>query len=345
MVQVIVGDITTLEVDAIVNAANSELMVGGGVDQAIHQAAGPGLKNEIRSQHNYLPAGEAITTSGYLLPAKYVIHTVAPIWQGGNEGELAVLAECYKNSIARALEKNMRSIAFPSLGTGAFGIPIEQAAEVAIRMIAESVEPEDDLEVTFCCFSEEDFETYTSTIERLLKDAKAARVLPECHLCFHRLKWFAYGMMASPPDEDLYIMGGCMIGPGQPDLGCSNCGWEGREEDLGTIQGRVIFAVVDEESKSFVSGMIYEPGFAHSYMELVPHNAEFGRGLSLKVLEEIDAKAKTPSYWVASERDLLGGTLEKVLMGYETLTPEVMRFVGFREAEKRPKFVDREVKQ
>lgn len=341
MAQVIVGDITTLEVDAIVNAANSELMVGGGVDYAIHEAAGPGLKNEIRSQHNYLPAGEAITTSGYLLPAKYVIHTVAPIWKGGSEGELEVLAECYNNSIARALEKNMRSIAFPSLGTGAFGIPIEKAAEVAMKVIAESYEPEDDLEVTFCCYSEEDFEIYTSTIQRLVKEAEASRLLPDCPVCFHRLKWFAYGMMASPPDEDLYIMGGCVIGPDQPDIGCSNCGWEGQEESLNEVWGRAVFAVVDDESKTFVGGMIYEPGFAHSYMELVPHEPDFGRGVSLEALDAIDAKAKSPRYWVAQERELLEGTLEKVHLGYQALTPEVMRFVGFREAEKRPKFLDR----
>ncbi len=130
--RVALGDLTTFEVDAIVNAANTTLLGGGGVDGAIHRAAGPELLAECRTLGG-CPTGEARITRGYRLPARHVIHTVGPVWRGGGHGEEALLASCYRSSLALAEEHGLRTVAFPSISTGAYRFPLERAARIAVR--------------------------------------------------------------------------------------------------------------------------------------------------------------------------------------------------------------------
>ncbi|MEM2972452.1 MAG: O-acetyl-ADP-ribose deacetylase [Candidatus Bathyarchaeia archaeon] len=169
------GDITDLDTDAIVNAANPSLMGGGGVDGAIHRKGGPKILEEckrIRATEypNGLPTGKAVITTGGNLKAKYVIHTVGPVWHGGTHGEPELLAEAYRNSLKLAISKGLKTIAFPSISTGAYGYPIEKAGPIAISTVKEFLEKEDKLEkVVFVLFSKRDFEIYKKTAEELLK--------------------------------------------------------------------------------------------------------------------------------------------------------------------------------
>ena len=160
--QIIEGDITTLAVDAIVNAANSSLLGGGGVDGAIHQAAGPELLAECRTLGG-CPPGEARITLGYDLPARFVIHTVGPVWRGGGQGEVETLAQCYRNSLALAVAHDLRSIAFPSISTGIYGFPIRRASRIALRAILGVLDNNSTLERVLCvCYSRADFDEYTA---------------------------------------------------------------------------------------------------------------------------------------------------------------------------------------
>lgn len=156
------GDITRLTVDAIENAANSSLLGGGGVDGAIHRAAGPELVQECRLLGG-CKTGEAKLTRGYLLPARFVIHTVGPVWRGGDKGEPEKLAACYHNSLSLAVEHGLKMIAFPCISTGIFGYPTKQAAKVAVETVRAFGGDLD--EVIFCCFLASDHALYEKRLE------------------------------------------------------------------------------------------------------------------------------------------------------------------------------------
>ena len=163
------GDITKLDVDAIVNAANKSLLGGGGVDGAIHRAAGPKLLEETRTLGG-CETGEAKITLGYDLPARHVIHTVGPVWHGGKSREDEILANCYRNSLELAVRNGLKSIAFPAVSTGVYGFPIERATEIAIREIKKFLEADSTVEkVVCCCFGQRDLDIYVKTAEEILE--------------------------------------------------------------------------------------------------------------------------------------------------------------------------------
>jgi O-acetyl-ADP-ribose deacetylase len=167
-IEIVKGDITKLEVDAIVNAANSSLMGGGGVDGAIHRAGGPAILEACRAivaTQGSCKTGEAVITTAGNLPASFVIHTVGPVWNGGKKDEAIKLANCYRNSLLLAIENNIKTIAFPNISTGIYGYPKKEAAEVAVKTVSQFLSTNDSLQkVYFICFDEENFQLYNSLI-------------------------------------------------------------------------------------------------------------------------------------------------------------------------------------
>jgi len=167
----IMGDITKQKTDAIVNAANNSLLGGGGVDGAIHRAGGPKILEEcikIREKQGGCKTGEAVITFGGNLSAKYVIHTVGPIWRGGNNRESDLLANCYKNSLKLAVEKGIKTISFPSISTGAYGYPLEKAAETALNTVIDFLQKDDSLsEVVFVLFGQQNYDAYEKALNKI----------------------------------------------------------------------------------------------------------------------------------------------------------------------------------
>jgi O-acetyl-ADP-ribose deacetylase (regulator of RNase III) len=165
-IEAINADITTLEVDAIVNAANASLLGGGGVDGAIHDGAGPQLLEECRTLGG-CPTGEARITEGYDLPAKFVIHTVGPVWHGGNHNEDELLANCYRNALALAVQNNVKTIAFPAISTGVYGFPLKRATDIAVREVRQFLDTHPQIhQVIFACFGEDALQTYTQALSK-----------------------------------------------------------------------------------------------------------------------------------------------------------------------------------
>ena len=173
IIYLIQGDITKADVDVIVNAANSSLMGGGGVDGAIHRAAGPGLLDackKIREEKGKLPTGEAVITPGFDLKARYVIHTVGPIWRGGNNNERDLLESAYRNSLLLAEKNRLTSIAFPAISCGAYGFPVEEASKIAMKTIRNELKRCNWIkEVFFYLFGDSDWDTWSKTSEEILK--------------------------------------------------------------------------------------------------------------------------------------------------------------------------------
>jgi O-acetyl-ADP-ribose deacetylase (regulator of RNase III) len=166
-IELALGDITCQKVDAVVNAANTTLLGGGGVDGAIHRIAGHQLLEECR-QVGGCPTGEARITRGYRLPAKYVIHTVGPVWKGGHRQEEDLLRSCYVNSMRLAAENHVRTIAFPSISTGAYNFPIERAARIAVATVTELLDSPSVIEkVIFVCYSKNDYNVYRNELAGL----------------------------------------------------------------------------------------------------------------------------------------------------------------------------------
>ena len=164
IIEIVKADITKLNVDAIVNAANSSLLGGGGVDGAIHRAAGPKLLEECKKL-NGCKTGEAKITKGYNLQSKFVIHTVGPIWNGGNYNEDELLTNCYLNSLKLAVENKIKTIAFPAISTGVYGFPLERAAQIAIKAVKKFIQSDKSIQkIIFVCFDDRAYQTYKINI-------------------------------------------------------------------------------------------------------------------------------------------------------------------------------------
>ena len=174
-IEIVQGDITVQDTDAIVNATNSSLLGGGGVDGAIHRRGGPSILEECRKIRNTewkdgLPTGKAVITTGGKLKARYVIHTVGPIWEGGHSNEPELLADCYRNCLDLAKSKGLKSISFPSISTGAYGYPIEQACRIALKTVYDLIGKNSIEQISFVLFSQGDLRTYEEAAKLIFKN-------------------------------------------------------------------------------------------------------------------------------------------------------------------------------
>jgi len=336
------GDITRLELDGIVNAANSQLIVGGGVDRAIHNAAGPNLKHELEKITGYLPIGDAIITSGCDLPAKHVIHTVAPYWSGGSKGELAQLALCYENTMNLALDYELTSIAFPAIGTGAFGIPTDLAARIAIQTVSSFDVESLGIDVVFCVFSDEDHEIYAEVLEETKSQPTTPRALDGqvfCPVCF----WPAYAYFL-PRDETQSTAGSVAweSNPSskEPSWKCNNCDWDGmdglsRERENDLIQ----FLCLDSESRVLVSVKYW-------LNNPVPRSPIVGFGgaelpIDSPVIHGFFSPAnhkRLGEMWIAFSTPLVESAMSKILSHTSALNPAALEFLGFRQVRRKPIF-------
>ncbi len=176
VLEIVQGDITQQATDAVVNAANSSLMGGGGVDGAIHRAGGPAILEECKQivkKIGRLPTGEAVITTAGRMPAKYVIHTVGPVYRGGKSGEPEKLANAYRNSLKLAAEKGLKSVSFPSISTGAYGYPVDEAARIALSTVMDFLRENDQIElVRFVLFDDRTFAAYQKALNQLLEEKK-----------------------------------------------------------------------------------------------------------------------------------------------------------------------------
>ncbi|MCI8596853.1 MAG: O-acetyl-ADP-ribose deacetylase [Lachnospiraceae bacterium] len=166
MLEIVLGDITKVHADAIVNAANTSLLGGGGVDGAIHRAAGPELLQECRELHG-CKTGQAKLTKGYRLPAKFVIHTPGPVWNGGSKGEAELLKSCYVNCLKLVVEHDLRTVAFPSISTGIYRFPLEKASEIAVETILDFCREHQELKVQMVCFDERTKSYYEEAVKKV----------------------------------------------------------------------------------------------------------------------------------------------------------------------------------
>jgi hypothetical protein len=269
------------------------------------------------------------------------------MWIEGLDNQVEILSDCYRNALRVAKSNGLKSIAFPSLGTGAFGIPKEIAMPTALNAISlELQNSHSDIEVTICCFTQDDLEWYESVANELgaFKEdgglVEVSQLLPKCPICFHPLKRIIYGMPSRETleDQDNIYIGGCIIMGNDPDLGCKNCDWRGFIGDIDLVEGEWVALVVDLGRKRFVAGALYDAGQPRSALMLTPGIPEFQRGFTNEWFEEHIANCQEPSFWLGNRCQIMPEAFEKILMRYPRLTEEVMEFAGFRRLDAMPSF-------
>jgi O-acetyl-ADP-ribose deacetylase (regulator of RNase III) len=341
VLRVVRGDITKLPVEAVVNAANSQLVVGGGVDHAIHRAAGPELKEHLASMTSNLPVGQTLLTPGFGLPAKSIIHTVAPMWRDGTSDELIALASCYRNVIETARENQISSLAIPSLGTGAFGIPALLAARTAINTLLSLELDRLGLDVILCTFSEEDYLIYGQALSQsdsTQLEGNREVSIEDCPICF----WPAHILEPGrKPDaswpEAIFLSS--VLEPNQRSLKCSNCGWMATENSSPRFKEATFKFLCHTATRGPLFAFDYRAGLP------VPMSVKGPTGTEVSFSDEWlfgflnPANYEKPGdIWIAEESLLTGLGLERILANGLPVTSEVLKFLGFRQLSRKPRF-------